>query len=82
MSTPADDELKALRKTAHELAADIWGPWENDTARKRMYDWLKRHTQKGHIGKMDKSEIRALIKTFKEMPHVCYDRSGCRKCEE
>lgn len=64
MSTPADDELKTLRKTAHELAEQIWGKWEDVAARKKMYDWLKRKTTTGHIGKMDKAEIQWVIYEF------------------
>lgn len=62
LSTPADQEIKDLRKEAHRLSEKIWGDWESPRCKKReMYDWLKHNTKTGHFGKMDKAELISTI---------------------
>lgn len=66
MSTPANQEIKDLRKEAHRLAAEIWGDWESPKCRKsEMYDWLKYNTKSGHFGMMEKEELVRTIEKLK-----------------
>lgn len=63
MSTPVDQETKDLRKEAHRLCEKWFGAWENKKCDKKgMYAFLKNNTKSGHIGKMDKEELKTLIK--------------------
>jgi len=69
MSTPADIELKQLRRKAHTIAEDLWGKWYDikKDAKEAMYSWLRENTKSGHIGLMDKEEILDTIKQLKEI---------------
>lgn len=61
MSTPADQGLKELRKEAHRQLEKVFGSWYGKDAKKRMYDWLKVNSEKGHIGLMNEQEVKAVI---------------------
>ena len=61
MSTPADQELKNLRRKAHQLLEKTFGKWYDKEAKKMMYEWLEVNTAKGHIGLMDKNEVEEVI---------------------
>ena len=65
MSTPADYKVKALRMTAHKLCDRIWGAWNSGCDKIAMYDWLKKNTRTGHIGKSSKRELEKLISKLK-----------------
>ena len=63
MSLPADQETKDLRKEAHRLSEKMWGAWNSPRCKKQeMYSWLENNTVEGHIGKMSKESLHALIK--------------------
>ncbi len=69
MSTPADQELKDLRRQAHKIAEGVWGKWyqlERD-AKEAMYFWLKNNTTSGHIGLMSKVEVLATIEKLESI---------------
>jgi len=61
MSTPADKPLKELRQKAHKKLEDIFGEWYSKDAKKQMYDWLSAHTEKGHIGMMNETEVKEVL---------------------
>ena len=69
MSTPADEELKMLRKKAHFIAERIWGNWYDmaKDAKEAMYFWLKHNTRTGHIGKMGKAEVLNTIEKLRKI---------------
>lgn len=67
MATPADEETRRMRQTAHRLAEQIWGDWDDPACKKKaMYRWLERHTQSGHIGRMQKQELLITIEKLHE----------------
>jgi len=69
MSTPVDQETKDLRIEAHRLCEKWFGEWDSKKCDKRgMYDFLKHNTKSGHIGKMDKVELKDLIKKLTNKP--------------
>ena len=62
MSTPANEEVKALRTKAHRIAEEIWGKWDSRKCKKtEMYDWLKYNSKSGHFGLMQKDELTKTI---------------------
>lgn len=62
MSSPADFKIKALRMSAHRIAEDIWGAWDDPLTDKRgMYAWLAKNTRTGHIGTLNHAELERLI---------------------
>lgn len=59
-------EVQKLRAKAHNLAAKIWGQWDDPDADKdMMYKWLKAHSFSGHMGEMGVSELRLVIGKLK-----------------
>ena len=73
LSTPADEEVKKLRKEAHMISEEIWGKWESYKCKKReMYDWLKYNTTTGHFGKMEK-ESNGLKKNNKNQKFLNFN---------
>ena len=69
MSTPADQELKDLRKEAHRLCEKWFGEWESKKCNKKgMYEFLKHNTKTGHIGKMGKEELEKFISDLSLTP--------------
>jgi len=68
MSTPVDQETKDLRMQAHKLCEKWFGEWESKSCDKKgMYEFLKHNTKSGHIGKMDKVELKQLILKLQEI---------------
>lgn len=65
MSTPADPILKTLRMRVHSLLEEVFGNWNDKTAKNNMYAWLKDNTKSGHIGLMDKDEVLDTITKLK-----------------
>lgn len=70
MGTPATLAVRQLRTRAHKIAEVLWGKWGTPECNKQaMYDWLSRHTRKGHIGHMTKNELIRVIEKM-EAPTV------------
>jgi len=66
LGIPADAETKLLRRQAHIVAESIWN-WNDRRQIKQMYDWLKRHAPKEHIGQMDKEDLVTTISLMKQL---------------
>ena len=66
LGIPADAETKLLRRQAHVVAESIWD-WNDRRQVKAMYQWLKRHAPKEHIGQMDKDELVTTMSLMKQL---------------
>lgn len=66
-STGKNLQVRRLRAKAHDLAAKIWGEWDDpNTDKASMYQWLKKHSFSEHIGDMSLSELRYVISKLKK----------------
>lgn len=63
MGFPVTKEVRELRQLVHRQLEERWGEWRtmHPKRKKKMYDWLKKHTKSGHIGKMGKQELLDLL---------------------
>lgn len=57
--------VRRLRREAHRLAEAYFGDWDNQEARRRMYQWVGRNTKSGHIGKATEQELNIIIKLLR-----------------
>lgn len=64
---PAGQEIRDLRRQAHQLMTDVFGEWgDKRGARTAMYAWLRTRVKSGHIGHASKKELEKVIKLLKK----------------
>lgn len=66
VGTPATEAVRKRRHELHNLANQIWS-YEVKTERREMYEWLKKNTRSGHIGKMGEEELNDLEEKLKRI---------------
>lgn len=66
VGTPAVRVVRELRKYAHILANRIW-EYQDIGMRKKMYEWLEKHSKSKHIGYMETEELVIIINKFKNI---------------
>lgn len=58
---PAGGEIKQMRREAHTLLIEVFGPWADKHSRSEMYSWLSQYIQKGHIGFATENELVRIV---------------------